>query len=92
MLLPACYSCCAIAGRRQLLSASGLAALATLVSGAPLARSALAATELVPVQIKPELAPNQAEYDPTDEKLRDAASLLQQALNATDVKVRHKLQ
>ena len=46
-----------------------------------------AATALVTAEVKPDLSPNQAEYDPTDEKLRDAASLLQQGLNATDVKV-----
>lgn len=63
---------------------SALAALApTGLIGSP----AWAATELIPADIKPGLAPNQAEYDPTDEKLRDAASLLQQALNANDVQV-----
>lgn len=78
---------CAVAGRRQILSLSGLTALAALVPTGLIVSPALAATELIPADIKPELAPNQAEYDPTDEKLRDAASLLQQALNANDVQV-----
>ena len=74
-------------GRRQLLSLSGLSALAALVPTGLIGSPALAATELIPADIKPELAPKQAEYDPTDEKLRDAASLLQQALNSNDVQV-----
>ena len=37
--------------------------------------------------VRPELAPDQSKYDPTDERLRDAAALLQEALNSDKVEV-----
>ena len=37
--------------------------------------------------IRPNLAPKQGTFDPTDEDLRDAAALLQRALNAEEVQV-----
>ena len=39
------------------------------------------------VAIRPNLAPDQSKYDPADPDLRDAAALLQRALNATSVQV-----
>ena len=38
-----------------------------------------------PANIRPELAPDQASYDASDERLRDAAQMLQQSLNAESV-------
>lgn len=38
-----------------------------------------------PVTVRPELAPDQASYDPADPELRAAAQLLQEALNASSV-------
>lgn len=74
-------------GRRGFLcfAATSFGSLFAAVQGGP---SAWAATPLVTAEVKPELSPNQAEYDPTDEQLREAAGLLQQALNTSDVKVR----
>ena len=45
------------------------------------------AVEYVPATIRPNLAPKQGTFDPTDEDLRDAAALLQRALNAEEVQV-----
>ncbi len=41
----------------------------------------------MPAKIRLDLAPDQSKYNPTDERLRDAAGKLQLALNAEDVKV-----
>ncbi len=49
---------------------------------------AWAAPTALPIPtINPTLAPDQSTYDPTDPELRDAAALLQKALNATTVQV-----
>ena len=40
-----------------------------------------------PANIRLDLAPDQAQYDAGDERLRDAAQMLQQALNADSVQV-----
>lgn len=38
-------------------------------------------------EVRLDLAPDQRQYDPADENLRDAAFLLQKALNAEQVQV-----
>lgn len=70
-----------------MLSTAAATLLASLLPLPLLPSPVRAAADLVKAEVKPDQAPKQAEYDPTDEKLRDAASLLQQALNANDVKV-----
>ncbi|KAK9817700.1 hypothetical protein WJX72_000888 [[Myrmecia] bisecta] len=70
--------------RRQFLSASLL-----LIGWRPCV--ALADSSIVPVKIQPQLAPDQRSYDPSDERLREAAQLLQKALNATDVQTEEAL-
>lgn len=49
------------------------------------AAAAVAGPEVFPATIRPELAPDQSKYDPTDPELRDAAALLQKGLNAQTV-------
>ena len=63
--------------RRSVLAAS----LAVAVSWSTAARASQ------PANIRLELAPDQAQYDAGDERLRDAAQMLQQALNADNVQV-----
>jgi hypothetical protein len=63
---------------------------AALLGGANLAGStwqgrAAAASPLAPPIVRPELAPDQSAYPAADPRLRAAASLVQQALNAEDV-------
>jgi tetratricopeptide (TPR) repeat protein len=68
-----------------------LAALAAQLLGAPRAlaaaalEAAAAGAPLPPALIQLALAPNQALYDPADPKLRAAAALLQEGLNAPTV-------
>ena len=70
--------------RRQLLNK---AAAVSLILAAQRVESAGAEVEYVPAIIQPNLAPKQGTFDPTDEDLRDAAALLQRALNAEEVQV-----
>ena len=72
------------ASRRQLLCR---AAAVWLVWTASEARPVAAKVNYEPVTIQPKLAPKQSTFDPTDEDLRDAAALLQKALNAEEVEV-----
>lgn len=74
-----------------MLSTAAATLLASLLPLPLLPSPVRAAADLVKAEVKPDQVPKQAEYDPTDEKLRDAASLLQQALNANDVKVEEEL-
>ena len=64
--------------RRSVLAAS----LAIAVSWSAPARASQ------PANIRLDLAPDQAQYDAGDERLREAAQMLQQALNANSVQVR----
>ncbi|DBA74638.1 TPA: hypothetical protein ACH3X2_009418 [Trebouxia sp. C0005] len=68
--------------RRQTLNK---AAAVLLILAAQRVESAGAEVEYVPATIQPNLAPKQGTFDPTDEDLRDAAALLQRALNAEEV-------
>ncbi|KAL3137372.1 hypothetical protein ABBQ32_006901 [Trebouxia sp. C0010 RCD-2024] len=71
-----------IGNRRQTLTKAGALLLAQLVQQVAPARAD------VPYDaptIRPNLAPKQGTFDPTDEDLRDAAALLQRALNAEEV-------
>ncbi|DBB14513.1 hypothetical protein WJX82_001275 [Trebouxia sp. C0006] len=68
--------------RRQTLNK---AAAVLLIFAAQRVKSASAEVEYVPATIQPNLAPKQGTFDPTDEDLRDAAALLQRALNAEEV-------
>lgn len=65
---------------------SALALSAALVMGST---GSAAGSDLAgppqPANIRPELAPDQASYDASDERLRDAAQMLQQSLNAESV-------
>lgn len=73
-----------IGNRRQTLTKAGALLLAQLVQQVAPARAD------VPYDaptIRPNLAPKQGTFDPTDEDLRDAAALLQRALNAEEVQV-----
>ncbi len=70
--------------RRQTLNK---AAAVLLIFAAQRVKSASAEVEYVPATIQPNLAPKQGTFDPTDEDLRDAAALLQRALNAEEVQV-----
>ncbi len=70
--------------RRQTLNK---AAAVLLIFAAQRVKSAGAEVEYVPATIQPNLAPKQGTFDPTDEDLRDAAALLQRALNAEEVQV-----
>lgn len=70
-------------GRRWALE---LGASALLLALAPPLPSSAASSEWAPAVIRPELAPDQRLYDPTDPQLRAAAQLLQDALNAQDVR------
>ena len=71
--------------RRHALTKVGALLLIQLVAqGAPPAR---ADVPYEPPTIRPSLAPKQGTFDPTDEDLRDAAALLQRALNAEEVEV-----
>ena len=74
-----CYQCIA---RRALLLAGPLAWVTWRASAA----HATSGSE--PASIRLDLAPDQAQYNAADERLRDAAGRLQLALNAEDVKVR----
>ena len=73
-----CKGCC----RRQVL-VSGAAMLGLWHPSISLALS----SDVQPTKLRPELAPNQSDYNPTDPDLREAAGLVQRALNAEDVKV-----
>ena len=44
-------------------------------------------SDVQPTKLRPELAPDQSNYNPTDPDLREAAGLVQRALNAEDVEV-----
>ena len=44
-------------------------------------------SDVQPTKLRPDLAPNQSDYNPTDPDLREAAGLVQRALNAENVKV-----
>lgn len=70
--------------RRQFLTKAGALLLIQLVGqGTPV----YAGVPYDPPTIRPSLAPKQGTFDPTDEHLRDAAALLQRALNAEEVQV-----
>jgi hypothetical protein len=73
-----------VANRRQTLNK---AAAVLLILAAQRVESVGAEVEYVPATIQPNLAPKQGTFDPTDEDLRDAAALLQRALNAEEVQV-----
>ncbi len=73
-----------LANRRQTLNK---AAAIVLILAAQRVGPAGAEVEYVPATIQPNLAPKQGTFDPTDEDLRDAAALLQRALNAEEVQV-----
>lgn len=70
--------------RRQFLTKAGALLLIQLVGQAAPVRADVAYD---PPIIRPNLAPKQGTFDPTDEDLRDAAALLQRALNAEEVQV-----
>ena len=70
--------------RRQTLTKAGALLLIQLVAQAAPVR---ADVPYEPPTIRPNLAPKQGTFDPTDEDLRDAAALLQRALNAEEVQV-----
>lgn len=63
-----------------LLSSLSLSGLNPLVSKAETSSYAYVAPRILP-----ELTPDQTKYDPSDQRLRDAINLLQEALNAEDV-------
>lgn len=70
--------------RRQFLTKAGALLLVQLVGqAAPVD----ADVPYDPPTIRPHLAPKQGTFDPTDEDLREAAGLLQRALNAEEVQV-----
>ncbi len=73
-----------VANRRQTLNK---AAAVLLILAAQRVEPVGAEVEYVPATIQPNLAPKQGTFDPTDEDLRDAAALLQRALNAEEVQV-----
>ena len=70
--------------RRQVLTTAGALLLIQLVGQAAPVH---ADVPYDPPTIRPNLAPKQGTFDPTDEDLRDAAALLQRALNAEEVQV-----
>lgn len=70
--------------RRQTLNR---AAAILLISALQQVEAVGAEVEYVPATIQPNLAPSQGTFDATDEDLRDAAALLQRALNAEEVEV-----
>ena len=72
--------------RRQTLTKAGAL---LLILAAQRVEPVGAEVQYVPATIQPNLAPKQGTFDPTDEDLRDAAALLQRALNAEEVQVRH---
>ena len=53
----------------------------------PWSLAAQASQPGAPANIRLELAPDQSKYDASDERLREAAQMLQQALNADNVQV-----
>ena len=73
-----------LANRRQTFNK---AAAVLLILAAQRMEPVGAEVEYVPATIQPNLAPKQGTFDPTDEDLRDAAALLQRALNAEEVQV-----
>ena len=72
------------ANRRQTLTKAGAL---LLIFAAQRAEPVGAEVQYAPPTIQPNLAPKQGTFDPTDEDLRDAAGLLQRALNAEEVQV-----
>eukprot|EP00891_Asterochloris_glomerata_P000334 jgi/Astpho2/334/Aster-02215 len=48
-------------------------------------------SDVQPTKLRPDLAPNQSDYNPTDPDLREAAGLVQRALNAENVKEEERL-
>ena len=77
--------CRIAAGRRRLAFSATVGALLQLLPS--WTRSARADEPVTRVDVNTTLAPDQSRYDPTDEQLRDAAQMLQKALEASDVKV-----
>lgn len=71
--------------RRDFLCRTSALLLLQLVSQH--AQPATADVQVPPASIRLDLAPKQGTFDPTDERLRDAAALLQRALNAEEVQV-----
>jgi len=71
----------AIAGRRAVLQSVPLVWLGLHSSRAS------ADDSTAPAQLRFDLKPDQSKYDPSDENLRDAAGMLQSALNAQNVQV-----
>ena len=69
--------------RRDLLTRASALLLTQLVAQQP----AEANVQVPTASIRLDLAPKQSSFDPTDERLRDAAALLQRALNAEEVQV-----
>lgn len=53
--------------------------------------AAAAAADLVPANLQPDKAPDQSKYDPSDPDLREAAGMLQKALNASTVEEEEQL-
>ena len=73
-----------LAGRRRLALSATVGALLQLL---PSWTGSVRADEpIARVEVNTSLAPDQSRYDPSDEKLRDAAQMLQKALDASDVK------
>lgn len=65
-------------------------AAAAVFSG-PRASAAAGLPQVSPVTVLPQLSPDQSAYDPSDPELRAAAALLQEALNAPDVRREEEL-
>lgn len=67
------------------------AAPAQAAAGLPQFDLAAAAADLVPAVLQLDLTPDQSQYNPADPDLRDAAGMLQQALNAETVQEEERL-